>query len=330
MSVQYKDDSRRVSGRFAMIMKAEYAYLVEHTTFAGLAMFTHIALHVDKFGVTQASKAYLIRTSGLPQSTAYYGFTKLLELGIISNDLDGGYLINPLDEWHYSGQVELIQDSSSIKVDSMPLRTYPCTNKLDNNDEGADMTRVSNVSRNTPPLGRSRNPPHGRSSSKPTQSSPNKAAAVDVASSKIHELSGVWISDSHKFDTATPHLTREEWLPFILEAWELKDVLQSEKYPEFNAAKVINYAKHRAAYRKKMPKTGPTTFDYSAEVTRLLEVNDVRRFQELQNYVMCGLPRGCLQGRISSEELAQLYPQAEGPVDPGQSEHPADLHPARL
>jgi len=124
-------------------------------------------------------------------------------------------------------------------------------------------------------------------------------------------LSGIEITDSHKF---TNHYTAEQWIVFIDEAWALRDTtLHSAKYPEFNAAKVINYVAHRDSYRKRAPVT-VTPVDQRARLLKQMKeasanVNEpIRRFRQLRNLVMRGLLRSDLQGFVSESDLSALFP----------------------
>lgn len=128
----------------------------------------------------------------------------------------------------------------------------------------------------------------------------------------IRKLSGVDIADAYRFNDAR---TLPEWIALIDEAWALRDtVLRSSEYPEFNAGKVINYAKYRAKYRSKLSlqqRASTFVFDHDADILSALSQDDEQlRFGMLQNIVMHGVSRDKLQGRIPESELSQLFPMA--------------------
>jgi len=129
----------------------------------------------------------------------------------------------------------------------------------------------------------------------------------------IRSLSGVEITDAYKFDRVQPQRTEAEWMALIDEAWALRDtVLRSEKYLEFNAGKIINYAGHRETYRKRL-KTSmrvPAHVDHEQAIIEAIEErNEELRALRFANLVMFGVRREQLSGRVSDEELDGLYPR---------------------
>ncbi len=293
-----------------------YPQLRACTTYATLRLFNVIAMHADKRGTCWPSMATLISESGLSRGCTYKTLAKLIELGLIRRDANHRVLFiqdaphkSPLGDSRDASKSPL-GDSKSPHGDSLPYMNIPM------NNDGGTMAhpKITNVQR----AGARWDSP-SVTPSKPTNIADRRLQRpADLASTPraclehIRKLSGVDIADAYRFNDAR---TLPEWIALIDEAWALRDtVLRSSEYPEFNAGKVINYAKYRAKYRSKLSlqqRASTFVFDHDADILSALSQDDEQlRFGMLQNIVMHGVSRDKLQGRIPESELSQLFPMA--------------------
>jgi hypothetical protein len=298
--------------QYGKATRAQVAALRANGTFGAVMMFLTIALLTNRDGYCFASKRTLLRESSLPRSTAYRAFDALLQMGVLTHAPDQrAYLLGDPDSSHsWDSESSHGWDDNSHSWDA-PRYSF---NILSEQTENDVTTKITNLHRAG--AGRGESP---SKTSKPTNiaDAPSRRPAAPqgaslarrACSAHILKLSGVEITDSHKFDDSH---TVDEWIVLIDEAWALRDtVLRSSEYPDFNAGKVTNYAKYRAKYRSKIPKiqrgaSGKNTTESDIRLA-LAQEDEFTRRQVLTNMVMFGVSRNELQGRISESDFDFLF-----------------------